>query len=109
MEIQPEGERQSVRLKGLDGDEDAGSQAEDDDRRNQDDPTTSAKGFAGFGVLEHSVDASTGLAGSCKASQAYALLQPGQPVPVRTGPSPEATVIVAGPRRSSLFSRPLSG
>lgn len=51
--------------------------------------------LAGFGVLEHSVDASTGLAGSCKATQAYALLQPGQPVAVRTAPSPEATVIGA--------------
>jgi hypothetical protein len=51
--------------------------------------------LAGFGVLEQSVDASTGLAGSCKATQAYVLLQPGQPVPVRTAPSPEATVIGA--------------
>jgi len=31
--------------------------------------------LAGFAVLEQSVDASTGLAGSCKATQAYALLQ----------------------------------
>ena len=30
--------------------------------------------LAGFGVVEQSVDASTGLAGSCKATQAYALL-----------------------------------
>ena len=29
--------------------------------------------LAGFAVLEDSVDASTGLGGSCKAAQAYAL------------------------------------
>jgi hypothetical protein len=49
--------------------------------------------LAGFAVLEQSVDASTGLAGSCKATQAYAMLQPGQPLQVRTTPSPDGTVI----------------
>ena len=34
--------------------------------------------LAGFAVLEDSVDASTGLAGSCKAAQAYALLPAGE-------------------------------
>ncbi len=36
--------------------------------------------LAGFGVLERSVDASTGYAGSCTATQAYALLQRGEMV-----------------------------
>jgi hypothetical protein len=50
--------------------------------------------LAGFAVVEQSsVDASTGLAGSCKAGQAYALLQPGQPLPVRVTPGPDGTVI----------------
>jgi hypothetical protein len=51
--------------------------------------------LAGLVVLEQSVDASTGLAGSCKAAHAYALLQPGQPLPVRATPTPEGTVIGA--------------
>ena len=49
--------------------------------------------LAGFGVLERSVDASTGHAGSCTATQAYALLQGGETVPVRTEPTPHAAVI----------------
>ncbi|MBM3649630.1 MAG: hypothetical protein FJX11_17765 [Alphaproteobacteria bacterium] len=49
--------------------------------------------LAGFGVLERSVDASTGHAGSCTPTQAYALLQRGETVPVRTEPTPQATVI----------------
>jgi hypothetical protein len=49
--------------------------------------------LAGFGVLERSVDASTGQAGSCTATQAYALLQPGEAVPVRLEPSPQAATI----------------
>jgi hypothetical protein len=49
--------------------------------------------LAGFAILEQSVDASTGLAGSCKAAQAYALLQPGQPLQVRATPTPEGVVI----------------
>ena len=49
--------------------------------------------LAGYAVLEQSVDASTGLAGSCKAAQAYALLQPGQPLQVRATPTPEGVVI----------------
>ena len=49
--------------------------------------------LTGFAVVEHSVDASTGLAGSCKATQAYALLQPGQPLQVRATPTPEGVVI----------------
>lgn len=48
---------------------------------------------AGFGVLERSVDASTGYAGSCMATQAYALLQPGEPVSIRAEPTPQAAVI----------------
>jgi hypothetical protein len=49
--------------------------------------------LAGFGVLERSVDASTGHAGSCAATQAYALLQRGEAVPVRVEPTPQAAVI----------------
>ncbi len=46
--------------------------------------------LAGFAVVESSVDASTGLAGSCRPSEAYILLQPGQQVPVRAEPTPAA-------------------
>ena len=49
--------------------------------------------LAGFGVLERSVDASTGHAGSCTATQAYALLQRGEMVPVRAEPTLQAAVI----------------
>lgn len=49
--------------------------------------------LAGFAVLEHSVDASTGHAGSCKATQAYTLLHPGDRIVVRAQPTPEATVV----------------
>lgn len=49
--------------------------------------------LAGFAVLERSVDASTGLAGTCKATQAYAVLHPGEPVEVRAQPTPEGTVV----------------
>ena len=49
--------------------------------------------LAGFAVLERSVDASTGHAGSCTATQAYALLQRGEMVPVRAEPTPQAAVI----------------
>ena len=49
--------------------------------------------LAGFGVLERSVDASTGHAGSCTATQAYALIQHGDTVPVRAEPTLEGAVI----------------
>ncbi len=49
--------------------------------------------LAGFVVLEHSVDASTGQAGSCKATQAYATLHPGDRIVVRAQPTPEAPVL----------------
>jgi hypothetical protein len=49
--------------------------------------------LAGFAVLERSVDASTGHAGSCTPTQAYALLQRGELVPVRIEPTPQAAVI----------------
>lgn len=49
--------------------------------------------LAGFAVLEDSVDASTGLAGSCKAAQAYALLPAGEQLAVRAAPTPEGTVV----------------
>jgi hypothetical protein len=49
--------------------------------------------LAGFAVLERSVDASTGQAGSCKATQAYATLHPGDRIVVRAQPTPEAPVL----------------
>ena len=49
--------------------------------------------LAGFAVLERSVDASTGHAGSCTPTAAYALLPRGEAVPVRTEPTPQAAVI----------------
>jgi hypothetical protein len=49
--------------------------------------------LAGFVVLEQTVDARTGLAGSCKATQAYAMLQPGESLPVRATPAPEGTAL----------------
>jgi len=49
--------------------------------------------LAGFAVVEQSVDASTGQAPSCRVAQAYALLQPGQPLAVRATPTPEGVVI----------------
>lgn len=49
--------------------------------------------LAGFAVLERSVDASTGQAGSCKATQAYATLHPGERIVVRAQPTPEAAVL----------------
>jgi hypothetical protein len=59
--------------------------------------------LAGFGVLERSVDASTGYAGSCTATQAYALLERSETVPVRIEPTPHAAVIGA------LSGRPGTG
>ncbi len=49
--------------------------------------------LAGFAVLERSVDASTGQAGSCKPTQAYATLHPGDRIVVRAQPTPEAAVL----------------
>jgi len=49
--------------------------------------------LAGFAVLERSVDASTGLAGTCTPTQAYTTLYRGEIVPVRSEPTPEASVI----------------
>jgi hypothetical protein len=49
--------------------------------------------LAGFAVLEHSVDASTGQAGSCKPTQAFATLHPGDRIVVRAQPTPEANVV----------------
>jgi hypothetical protein len=49
--------------------------------------------LAAFAVIEQSVDASTGDLGACKATQAYAMMQPGEGLTVRADPSPEAMVI----------------
>lgn len=51
--------------------------------------------LAAFAVIEKSSDASTGDRGSCRATQAYAVMQPGEGVPVRAEPSPESEVIGA--------------
>ena len=59
--------------------------------------------LAGFAVLERSVDASTGQAGSCKATQAFATLHPGDRIVVRAQPTPEAEVlgVISGPNKSA--------
>src|SRR3954470_24678989 len=62
--------------------------------------------LAGFVVLERSVDASTGLAGACRATQAYALLQPGQPLEVRATPTPDGVVV--GSIATRDMTRPVS-
>jgi hypothetical protein len=49
--------------------------------------------LAGFAVLEHSVDASTGQAGSCRGTQAYTSLHYGDRIVVRAQPTPEAPVL----------------
>ncbi len=49
--------------------------------------------LAGFGVLERSVDASTGRAEPCTPTQAYSLMPRGEAVPVRIEPTPLAAVI----------------
>jgi hypothetical protein len=63
--------------------------------------------LAGFGVLERSVDASTGPAGSCAPTQAYVLLQRGDAVPVRLEPTPQAAVIgtLTGSRSAGELAR----
>lgn len=49
--------------------------------------------LAGFAVVERSVDASTGQAGSCTPTDAYALLQPGESVAVRAEPTSHAALV----------------
>jgi hypothetical protein len=49
--------------------------------------------LAGFAVVERSVDASTGYAGSCTSTEAYALLPRGEAVIVRSEPTPQAAVL----------------
>ncbi len=56
--------------------------------------------LAGFAVLERSVDASTGRAGSCTPTDAYMLLPRGEVVPVRSEPTPQAAVIGTLPGRN---------
>ena len=58
--------------------------------------------LAGFAVLERSVDASTGHAGSCTPTSAYALLPRGEAVPVRAEPTPQAVTIGSLQGRSTL-------
>jgi hypothetical protein len=49
--------------------------------------------LAGFAVVETSVDASTGFAGSCKASDAHILLHAGETLAVRSAPTPGGSVL----------------
>lgn len=49
--------------------------------------------LAGFAVVERTGDLGVSTAGSCKATEAYALLRPGEPVPVRAAPTPEGAVL----------------
>jgi hypothetical protein len=49
--------------------------------------------LAGFAVLETSVDASTGQAGSCKSTQVLALLHRGEAIEVHAQPTPQGAVI----------------
>lgn len=60
--------------------------------------------LAGFAVVERSVDASTGQAGSCMPTDAYALLQPGESVAVRAEPTLDAAVVgtLRGEERASV-------
>jgi hypothetical protein len=51
--------------------------------------------LAGFAVVENAGNASTGPAGACRPTQAYALLHPGEPLVVRSAPTPEAPVLGA--------------
>ena len=62
--------------------------------------------LAGFAVLERSVDASTGLSGTCTPTQAYATLHRGEIVPVRAVPTPEGTVIGSLAGRSGSKADP---
>ncbi len=62
--------------------------------------------LAGFAVLERSVDASTGLSGTCTPTQAYATLHRGEIVPVRAEPTPEGTVIGSLAGRSGSKADP---
>ena len=58
--------------------------------------------LAGFAVLERSVDASTGQAGSCTPTEAYALMPRGETVTVRSEPTPQAAVLgTLSPRRGA--------
>ncbi len=49
--------------------------------------------LAGFAVLESSVDASTGHAGSCTSTQVLALLHRGEAIEVHAQPTPQGAVI----------------
>ena len=49
--------------------------------------------LAGFAVVERSVDASTGQAGSCTPTEVHALPPAGDPVAVRSGPTMNSPVI----------------
>lgn len=51
--------------------------------------------LAGFAVVETSSGAAPGPAGSCKVTEAYALLRPEELVFVRAEPTPEGTVLGA--------------
>jgi hypothetical protein len=49
--------------------------------------------LAGFAVVERTSDLGAGPAGSFRATEAYALLRPGESVPVRASPTPEGVIL----------------
>jgi hypothetical protein len=59
--------------------------------------------LAGFAVVERSVDASTGPAGSCVPTEVHALLRPGDTVAVRSGPTMNSPVIGALRGRAAVI------
>jgi Bacterial SH3 domain. len=58
--------------------------------------------LAGFAVVERSVDASTGKAGSCTPTDVHALLPPGETVPVRAEPTLDSPVIATLEGRAAV-------
>lgn len=58
--------------------------------------------LAGFAVVERSVDASTGQAGSCTPTEVHALPPSGDTVAVRSGPTMNSPVIGALRRRAAV-------
>jgi len=59
--------------------------------------------LAGFAVVERSVDASTGPAGSCVPTDVHALLPPQDTVAVRSGPTMNSPVIGALRGRAAVI------
>jgi len=62
--------------------------------------------IAGFAVVETAGDVGAGPAGSCRATETYALLRPGEPVPVRAAPTPEGLVLGTLAPRETMEAAP---